>query len=200
VRLLAFVMAGAGVLFGATEVGVAAAAGTLGSSAAAGPLLGLWGAGGFAGGLVIARAGGGARSGLGLAALLAALAGAHLALMAAAGSLVALAIVLVLAGTLIAPTCASAYAMVEDAAPRGTTTEAFAWMTTAVAIGTSAGAASAGLVADDAGPGATFLLAGVAAGAVAALAAVASLRNQHQERIIMNLESTTTTAAAVRTR
>ena len=173
VRLLAFVMAGAGVLFGATEVGVAAAAEALGSTTAAGPLLGLWGAGGFAGGLAIAWAGGGVRSGLGLAALLAALAGAHLTLIAATGSLFALALVLVLAGTLIAPTCASAYSMVEDAAPRGTTTEAFAWMTTAVAIGTSAGAASAGLLADRAGPGATFLLAGVAAGAVAALAAAA---------------------------
>ena len=45
---------------------------------------------------------------------------------------------------MIAPTCATAYAMVDAAAPAGTTTEAFAWLATAIAIGTSAGAAAAG--------------------------------------------------------
>ena len=74
VRTLVLVLASAGLLFGATEVAVTAATDALGGTAAAGPLLGLWGVGGLLGGLVVARAGGGARTGTGLALLLAALA------------------------------------------------------------------------------------------------------------------------------
>ena len=171
VRTLALVLAGAGLLFGATEVGVTSAADALGETAAAGPLLGLWGVGGLLGGLAAARAGGGARTGAGLAALLAGLAAAHMALAAASGSVIALSAAIVLAGTLIAPTCATAYAMVDAAAPSGTVTEAFAWMATAGALGTSAGAAAGGVVADVAGAAPTFVVAGVAALAVAAVAA-----------------------------
>jgi len=162
VRTLVFVFVAVGVVFGAVEVGVAAAA-----SSAAGPLLGIWGAGSLAGGMVAARIGN-AR----LGGLLAALAIAHLAL-AAAGSVLALALVLCLAGATIAPTYASVYAMVERIAPAGTVTEAFAWLGTAVAIGSALGAALAGSVADSAGPSAVFLLAG-GAGAVAV--AVGALR------------------------
>ena len=43
--------------------------------------------------------------------------------------------------------------MVDHAAPAGTVTEAFAWLETAVAVGASVGAASAGAVAEAAGPG-----------------------------------------------
>src|SRR5829696_10343403 len=172
VRTLVLVLGSAGLLFGATEVAVTAACDSLGGTAAAGPLLGLWGAGGLLGGVAVARAGGGARTGTGLALLLAALAATHLALAAAAGSLIALGAVVVLAGTTIAPTCASAYAMVDRAAPAGTTTEAFAWLATAVAIGTSAGAAVAGAVADSAGPVPAFVLAATAAGAGAVVTAL----------------------------
>jgi predicted MFS family arabinose efflux permease len=162
VRTLVLALGSAGLLFGATEVAVTAAADALGGTAAAGPLLGLWGVGSLIGGIVVARAGGGARTGAGLAALLAVLAATHLALAAAAGSMIALGAVIVLAGSMIAPTCATAYAMVDAAAPAGTTTEAFAWLATAIAIGTSAGAAAAGAVADVSGPAPTFVLAGVA--------------------------------------
>jgi predicted MFS family arabinose efflux permease len=61
--------------------------------------------------------------------------------------------------------------MVDDAAPAGTVTEAFAWLATAVAIGAAAGAAAGGALADGPGPGAAFVLAGVA-GAVAVLVTV----------------------------
>src|SRR5947208_482191 len=44
-RTLVVVLALAGVLFGAVEIAVTAAADALGSTAAAGPLLGIWGAG-----------------------------------------------------------------------------------------------------------------------------------------------------------
>ena len=169
VRTLVLALGGAGLLFGATEVAVTATAERLGGTAAAGPLLGLWGVGSLLGGIVVARAGGGARTGSGLAALLAALAASHLALAAATDSLVVLGAVIVVAGSMIAPTCASAYAMVDAAAPAGTTTEAFAWLATAIAIGTSAGAAAAGAVADASGPVPTFALAAAAGGLGAAV-------------------------------
>ena len=172
-RTLVLLLVFVGVVFGTVEVAVIAAVAHLGSPAAAGPLLGLWGAGSLAGGVVAARMGGGARTGAGLALMLAGLAAGHLALAAAAGSAVALAAVLALAGATIAPTYATIYAMVDHAAPAGTVTEAFAWLNTAVAVGASLGAASAGAVADAAGPAAAFGVAG-AAGTVAAL--IAALR------------------------
>ena len=89
--------------------------------------------------------------------------------------MLALAAALLVAGTAIAPTYASIYAMVEDAAPAGTVTEAFAWLTTAVAVGASLGVAVAGALADSAGPSAAFALAG-AAGLTALL--IAALRSE----------------------
>jgi MFS family permease len=174
-RTLVLVLVAVGVLFGAVEVAVTAAAETRESTGAAAPLLALWGAGSLAGGLLATRLGGGAFKAAGLALMLGALAAGHMALGAVAGNLVALGAVLFLAGAAIAPTYATVYAMVDHAAPAGTLTEAFAWLATAVAIGAAIGAASAGVLAEHAGPAATFALAG-GAGAIAAL--VATLRAQ----------------------
>jgi predicted MFS family arabinose efflux permease len=170
-RTLVLLLVAVGGLFGATEVAIAAAADALDASAATGPLFGLWGVGSLVGGLVAARAGGGARTGAGLALLLAGLAAGHLALAPAAGSIAALAALLPLAGAAIAPTHATVFAMVDHAAPPGTVTEAFAWLSTAIGIGASAGAACAGYVADAAGPASAFALAAAAAGAAALTAA-----------------------------
>jgi MFS family permease len=170
-RTLVLVMIAVGVLFGAVEVAVTAVAKLHGgSTAAAAPLLALWGAGSLAGGTLAARLGAPAGS-AGLALLLGALAAGHLALVAAAGSLSALGAVLFVAGAAIAPTYAAVYAMVDEAAPAGTLTEAFAWLSTAIGIGAAAGAAIAGTLADHAGPSAAFVLAG-AAGAIALLVAL----------------------------
>jgi MFS family permease len=169
-RTLVLVLLAVGVLFGAVEVAVTAAADALGSAAAAGPLLALWGAGSLAGGALAIRFGGRA----GLASVLAALTAGHLLLVPAAGSAVGMAVVLLIAGAAIAPTYAVAYALVDDAAPEGTVTEAFAWLATAIAIGAALGAAGAGVLADQARPAAAFGLGG-AAGAVALL--TASLRH-----------------------
>ena len=76
-----------------------------------------------------------------------------------------------MAGSAIAPTCASVYAMVEQVAPEGTVTEAFAWLATALSVGTAAGASVAGILVEQAGPAAAFVLAGIA-GAVALLTTV----------------------------
>jgi hypothetical protein len=127
--------------------------------------MGIWGAGSLIGGLILARAGGRAK----LVPLLIGLGAGHLAL-ASAGSVLALAAVLLLAGATIAPTYATVFGLVDGAAPAGTMTEAFAWLNTAVAVGAAGGAASAGSVAEAAGPGAVFVLAGVA-GTLVGLAA-----------------------------
>jgi predicted MFS family arabinose efflux permease len=168
IRTLVLALVALGTLFGAVEVAVAAATETAGSSAAAGPLLGIWGAGSLLGGLLAMRAGGGARSAAGLTLVLGALTAGHSALVPAAGSVLAMAAVLLVAGAAIAPAYASIYAMVERAAPEGTVTEAFSWLATATAIGASLGAAAAGALADGAGAEASFLLA-AGAGAVATL-------------------------------
>jgi MFS family permease len=165
-RTLVSVLTAAGMLFGAVEVGVPAA-----NEALAGPLMGLWGLGSLVGGVITTRRGGGARTPARLALVLAFLAAGHLVLVAAAGSTITLAAALFVAGAAIAPTCASVYAMVEQVAPEGTVTEAFAWLATALSVGTAAGASVAGLLAEQAGPAAAFVLAGIA-GAVALLTAV----------------------------
>jgi hypothetical protein len=172
-RTLVAALVAVGAVFGAAEVGITAAAGHLASTAAAGPLLGLWGAGSLVGGMVATRVGGGAPTAKGLALVLVALTAGHLLLIPAAGSLVALAVALLVAGAAIAPTYAITYAMVDGAAPAGTVTEAFAWLATAVAIGASVGAACAGTLVDSAGPVGALALAG-GAGAVAVL--VSALR------------------------
>ena len=170
-RTLVIVLIAVGVLIGADEVAVVAAAKALGSTTAAAPLLALWGVGSFAGGLIAARLGGGARTAAGLALVLGALTAGHLALIPAAGSVIALGGVLLLAGATISPTEATVYAMVDHATPAATMTEAFAWLATAMAVGGAVGAAGAGLLVDRAGPAAGFALAG-GAGAVAVLTTV----------------------------
>jgi predicted MFS family arabinose efflux permease len=143
--------------------------------------MGLWGLGSLVGGIVTTRRGGGAQTPAGLAWVLAYLAAAHLALVAATGSVVALAAVLFVAGSAIAPTCASVYAMVERVAPAGTVTEAFAWLATALSVGTAAGAAVGGTLIEQAGPAAAFVLAGIA-GTVALLTAMLGASTLSAER------------------
>jgi MFS family permease len=182
-QTLVLVFVAVGALFGAAEVGVAAAADALGSPGLAGPLLGLWGAGSLAGGLVATRLGGGARGATGLALLLGGLAAGHLVLVAAAGSAAGLAVGLLVAGAAIAPVYATVHAIAGRVAPAGTATEAFAWLDTAVAVGASVGAAGAGALTDHAGPAAAFLLAG-GAGAVALVALAAGARTLRPRRAL----------------
>ena len=180
IRTLVTVMGGVGVLFGATEVAVAASAGP-----AAGLLLGLWGAGSLAGGIVAARLGGGAADGRSFALLLAALGVSHLSLVAASTGVVTAAVLITVAGSMIAPILASSYAMVGRAAPAGTITESFAWLATATAVGTAGGAAAGGALADLAGSTSGFVLAGGAALSAALLAVIripSAGRNDHAAR------------------
>jgi MFS family permease len=116
--------------------------------------------------------GGGTRHARGLTLLLAALALGHGALILTAGSVFAIGAVLVLAGATIAPTAATIYAMVDRAAPAGTTTEAFSWLMTASSTGAALGAAVAGALAQSAGAPAAFAFAGAAGGLVVVIAAL----------------------------
>jgi MFS family permease len=170
-RTLVAISLGTGTVFGATEVGITAAAHGAGAPGAAGPLLGLWGAGSLLGGMVATRLGGGARDARGLIPLLVALAIAHGALILTTGSLVGAAIVITLAGATIAPTASSVYSMVDAAAPAGTRTEAYSWLLTASLVGASLGMAAAGALAQHASVRAAFALV-AAAGCLAVLAAV----------------------------
>ncbi len=174
-RTLVTILVAVGVLFGSVEVAVVAAAESLGSTAAAGPLLAAWGVGSLAGGLLAVRLGGGAHSAAGLSLVLGAPGFGHLALIGAAGNVVALGAVLLIAGAAIAPAYASVFAMVERSTPAGTVTEAFAWLNTAVAVGAAAGAATAGSLAEHLGPAAGFALGG-GAGALAMVTTVLRAR------------------------
>jgi predicted MFS family arabinose efflux permease len=176
-RILVIVLLAVGVMLGADEVAVTAVAKSLnGTTAGAAPLLALWGAGSFAGGLLVTRLGGGARTMAGLAGMLAMLTLGHLALIPAQGSVGAFGAVLFLAGAAISPTEAALNAMVDHAAPAGTVTEAFAWLGTAMAVGGALGAAGAGSLTDLAGPTGAFALAG-GAGAVAVMVALVGARS-----------------------
>jgi predicted MFS family arabinose efflux permease len=161
---------GTGVAFGATEIGVTATAKHIAGAAAAAPMLGLWGLGSLAGGMVATRMGGGAKTVRGLVALVATLAVTHGALLLGTGSLAALGFIILLAGASIAPTAASVYALVDRTAPAGSRTEAFSWVATASSAGAALGAALGGGLVQSSGPGAAFALAG-AAGLLAAGAA-----------------------------
>lgn len=169
-RVLIAVLIGVGILFGATEIGVTALTEALGAPQAAGPLLGLWGLGSLCGGVVVARYGGGAKTGRGLAVLLAVLAIGHAALATATSHWVFLGVLIAAAGSMIAPILATAYGMIDQIVPTGTRTEAFAWLATATAVGTAIGAALAGALVETSGPAAGFLLAGLAAAFAAGLA------------------------------
>ncbi|MGZ4194704.1 MAG: MFS transporter, partial [Solirubrobacteraceae bacterium] len=176
IRVLVVVDLGTGVVFGATEVGVTASAQHLAGAAAAAPLLGLWGAGSLIGGLIVTRMGARVRGATRLPVLLGALAITHGALLAATGSLPAMGAIILFAGATIAPTGAGIYAMVDRFAPTGTRTEAFSWLFTSSSTGAAAGAATAGMLAQSAGPGVVFAFAGVA-GAVATLVAILGSRH-----------------------
>jgi hypothetical protein len=73
-----------------------------------------------------------------------------------------------------------AFGLVDELAPSGTVTEAFAWLATAEAVGSALGSALAGSIVTGAGPvpALVFAAAAGAAAMVAALAGRASLSRE----------------------
>jgi MFS family permease len=173
VRTLLMLLALTGLTFGAVEVGVPAAAEAGGHRGAAGPLLSVWGAGSMLGGLLALRlcrpAGPVAR----LTVTTCALAAGHL-LLGAAGNLIVLGALLLLAGIAIAPSLAAVFGLTDMLAPPGTLTESFAWLGTGIAGGLAAGSALGGWAAEEHGADAALLVAGLAA--TAAVAVIAARR------------------------
>ena len=147
VRTLVAACAPVGFALGATEVTMTAFATAHGSRAAAGALLAVWALGSAAGGLAY-----GAREhGLGPGARWVRLAATFplcstpLALAPSIPVMVPLAFV---AGLCLAPLLAATNQLIGDVAPPGAVTEAFAWPITAIALGASAGSATAGAIAE----------------------------------------------------
>jgi hypothetical protein len=95
------VLIAVGVLLGADEVAVTAAATSLDSTTAAAPPTRAVGRGSFIGGLLVTRLGGRVRSATGLALMLGALTAGHLAPIPADGRVLALGVVLLIAGAAI---------------------------------------------------------------------------------------------------
>jgi predicted MFS family arabinose efflux permease len=102
--------------------------------------------------------------------LLAALAASD-ALLIAAGSPLALAALLVLAGLAVAPAFAVVYDVAADVACEGTVTEAFTWLQTGIGVGLAVGSAAGGALAAGSGARAGFVTAAAGAGLAAALSA-----------------------------
>jgi hypothetical protein len=107
-RRLILVMVALSSVYGAVQVGLAAATSALGSVGSAGPLLAVWGVGSLLGGLIATRLGGGMRTAGGVSLLLAALTAGHASLGAFSTSTLGMAAVLLLAGMSIAPTLGAA--------------------------------------------------------------------------------------------
>ena len=87
---------------------------------------------------------------------------AGFAAVASPAGLVGLAVTLAGTGLLATPLATSAYLVIQRTTPAACLTEAFAWQSTGLAIGTAAGAAAGGALADLGGPALAFALPPVA--------------------------------------
>ncbi|MGW2666948.1 MFS transporter [Streptomyces sp. NPDC001272] len=149
-----------GLVFGSMEVTSVAHLSALGLGAASGPVLALQAAGSCVAGLLYGA--GHARS---LRTCLAALAGAMALPWAAAatGSLVPLALALLLAGMSTAPVMVTAMGLVQSRIPEGRLNEGMTLAVTAILAGIAAGSATAGLAVDRLGTTTAYALPAAAA-------------------------------------
>ncbi|MET8943163.1 MFS transporter [Streptomyces sp. NPDC004542] len=174
VRVLVVTFLGIGSVFGGMQVGLAAFTGSIGEPGLNGVLYGVFAAGNMLSGVVCGaiawKAAPRRRLVLGYAALAltaSALWTAHSVLLLAGLGL--------LVGMCIAPSLITGYTLVEELVPAGARTEAFTWLTGAVALGQAAAVTVAGQLEDRLWDGAGFLV--PAAGTVLALATLVALRS-----------------------
>jgi MFS family permease len=130
------------------------------SSTAAGLILAANAAGALIGGLISAVKGHGDRPSARLPWLVAGLAAGYLPLALAPGEPLML-LLAIIAGLFLAPALACTFTLVDELAPQGTVTEAFAWIVTAMAGGSALGSAAAGWAGDHQGPHGAFACAGL---------------------------------------
>ncbi|MEW2547867.1 MFS transporter [Streptomyces sp. NPDC047002] len=175
VRVLAAAFLGIGTVFGGMQVSLAAFAEEIGSPAANGPLYGVFAAGnmlsGLAFGAVTWKTGPRRRLVLGYGGLT-----LIAATLWAVHSVPLLAVLGFLAGLCIAPALISGYTLVDALVEPSARTEAFTWLTGAVALGQAAAVTVAGRLADAHGARAGFLV--PLAGTALALAVLLSFRSK----------------------
>jgi len=170
-RRLVLSLAGVGAAIGIWEISLVGAAREAGAPEAASILLAAWAAASAVGGLWYGARTWRLPAGRRYLALLALLVLAG-AIMAAAGSPIALGAVVVLVGAVLAPLESSAYVLAAEVAPAGTLTETGTWLNTAINVTSAAGLAVAGALVDGAGVSASLAVACActAAGLLVALA------------------------------
>ena len=179
VRTVALASMAMGAAFGAVEVSMPAFGEANGSRAAGGLALAAYAAGSLAGGIWIGARPAATDLARRYALALTAFA-AGLLLLLLASSIGSMVLLILVAGLPIAPAFAAAYGLIDDTAPSGTSTEAFAWMSTAIVLGLAAGTAAAGALIERAGTDASLALACAAgfAGLACAVLGRATLRKR----------------------
>ncbi|MFG3550323.1 MFS transporter [Streptomyces sp. NPDC047725] len=175
VRVLAVIFLGIGSVFGGMQVSLAAFTESIGEPGMNGVLYGVFAAGNMLSGLVCGAVAWKAtpqrRLLVGYTALAVTASG-----LWAAQSLPVLAGLGLLVGMSIAPALVTGYTLVEDLVPAGARTEAFTWLTGAVALGQAAAVTIAGQFEDRLWDGAGFLV--PMGGTVLALATLVALRTR----------------------
>lgn len=174
VRALLLTVAGIGAGFGAIEVSLPAYVEGQGARpAAAGILLAIWSVGSIVGGLVYGGLHLRTPHRRQLPVLVAALAVGTVLPLLATGA-VGMGLALFVYGLAIAPFSACNSVLLGEAAPRGTTTEAFAWNSSMIFGGAAFGSALAGVLVERSGPYAGLAVT-AGAGGLALVAAVSGV-------------------------
>ncbi|MFI9049241.1 MFS transporter [Streptomyces sp. NPDC053427] len=173
VRVLIVAFLGIGTVFGGMQVSLTAFTEHIGHPGINGVLYGIFAAGNMMAGIACGAISWkvGPRRRLLVAYGLLALATTPLWAVTAVPLLAAVGLII---GLCIAPALISGYTLVETLVPAAARTEAFTWLTGAVALGQAAAASSAGQLADRFGPSAGFLV--PLAGTALALAVLLTLR------------------------
>ncbi|MET8648038.1 MFS transporter [Streptomyces sp. NPDC004675] len=175
VRVLIATFLGIGSVFGGMQVSLAAFSQSIGEPGLNGVLYGIFAAGNMVSGVVCGavawKAAPQRRLVIGYTALALAASG-----LWTAHSVLVLAGLGLLVGMCIAPSLITGYTLVEGLVPAGARTEAFTWLTGAVALGQAAAVTVAGQFEDRLWNGAGFLV--PMAGTVLALATLVSLRSR----------------------
>ncbi|KAF2779515.1 MFS transporter [Streptomyces sp. OM5714] len=175
VRVLIVVFLGIGSVFGGMQVSLAAFTESIGEPGLNGVLYGVFAAGnmisGLACGAIAWKVAPQRRLLVGYTALAVTASG-----LWAAHSVLVLAGLGLLVGMCIAPAIVTGYTLVEDLVPAGARTEAFTWLTGAVALGQAAAVTVSGQLEDRVRDGAGFLV--PMGGTVLALAVLVTLRSR----------------------
>ncbi|MGI5139408.1 MFS transporter [Streptomyces sp. CA-106110] len=175
VRVLIVTFLGIGTVFGGMQVSLAAFTQSIGEPGLNGALYGIFAAGNMLSGIVCGavawKAAPQRRLVIGYTALALTASG-----LWTAHSVVVLAGLGLLVGMCIAPALITGYTLVEGLVPAGARTEAFTWLTGAVALGQAAAVTVAGQLEDRLWGGAGFLV--PMAGTVLALATLVTLRSR----------------------